>query len=67
MERQEQEEMTQEDTTTTCPRSAPPPLVHPDSAAAQLGLTPEEAEEVHNECICAQREIQEEIEEKDRA
>jgi hypothetical protein len=44
----------------------PPPLVHPDSAAAQLGLTPEEAKEVHEECIRAQEEIQEEMEEEDQ-
>src|ERR1700691_5035660 len=49
------------------PRSIPPPFIHPKSATAQLGLTPEEAEEVHNECIRAQDEIQKEIEEEDRA
>jgi hypothetical protein len=40
--------------------------MHPESAAAQLGLTPEEAEEVHEECICAQEEIQEEMDREDR-
>ena len=33
----------------------------------QLGLTPEEAEEVHKECLCAQEETQKEIEEEDRS
>ena len=31
-----------------------------------LGLTPEETEEVHEECLCAQAEIGQEIEEEDR-
>jgi hypothetical protein len=66
-ERQEQREATQERTTAIArPLSAPPPPVHPELATAQLGLTPEEAVEVHKECIRAQEEIQEEIEEKDR-
>jgi hypothetical protein len=66
-ERQEQHEATQERTTAIArPLSAPPPPVHPESATAQLGLTPEEAAEVHKECIRAQEEIQEEIEEEDR-
>jgi hypothetical protein len=65
-ERQERDETTQERTTTTThPRPAPPPFVHPDSAA-QLGLTLEEATEVHEERIRAQEEIQGEIEEEDR-
>jgi hypothetical protein len=42
------------------PQSTPPPLVHPESATTQLGLTTEEATEVHNECLHAQEEIQEE-------
>jgi hypothetical protein len=54
-------------TTVMRPRSTPPPHVHPQSATAQLGLTPEEAEEVHNECIRAQEEIRKETEEEDRA
>jgi len=53
--------------TTTRPRSASPPHVHPQSATAQLGLTPEEAEEVHYECIRAQDEIRREIEEEEQA
>jgi hypothetical protein len=48
------------------PRSAPPLVIHPESAAAQLGLTPEEAKEVHKECTHAQEEIQQEIEAEDR-
>jgi hypothetical protein len=36
-------------------------------ATTQLGLTPEEAREVHEECIRAQREIQEEMDGEDRA
>jgi hypothetical protein len=48
------------------PRSAPLPFVHLDSAAAQLGLTPEEAMEVHEVRIRAQEAIQREIEEEDR-
>jgi hypothetical protein len=48
------------------PQSAPPPVVHPESAAAQLGLTLEEAEEIHKECLHAQEEIQEEMEAEDR-
>jgi hypothetical protein len=39
--------------------------VHPESATAQLGLTPEEAVEIHKESIRAQEEIQEEIKEED--
>jgi hypothetical protein len=65
-ERQEQDKTTQEDTTTARPQFAPPPPVHPESAAAQLGLTPEEAQAVHEECIRAQEEIQREIEEEDQ-
>ena len=38
----------------------------PKSAATQLGLTPEEAAEAHEECLCAQQEIRKEIEEEDR-
>src|ERR1700691_4165673 len=53
--------------TVTRPPSASPPHVHPQSATAQLGLTPEEAEEVHDECIRAQDEIQREIEEEEQA
>src|SRR6202167_6237652 len=53
--------------TTTRPQSASPPHVHPQSATAQLGLIPEEAEEVHNKCIRAQDKIRKEIEEEDRA
>src|ERR1700689_742605 len=47
--------------TTTHPQSAPPPHVHPQLATAQLGLTPEEANEVHKEGIHAQEELQEEM------
>jgi len=32
----------------------------------QLGLIPEEAKEVYKECLCAQKEIQEEIKEEDQ-
>ena len=42
-------------------RFAPPPIVHPELATAQLGLTPEEAKEIHKECMRAQEEIQREI------
>jgi hypothetical protein len=52
-------------TTTACPRSAPPPPVHPESVTAQLGLTPEEAQAIHKEGVRAQEEIQ--TEEEDRA
>jgi hypothetical protein len=48
-------------------QSAPPPFIHPESATTQLRLTPEEAREVHEECIHAQREIQEEMDREDRA
>jgi hypothetical protein len=48
---------------TTRAESPHPPLIHPNSAAAQLGLTPTEAAEVDQECIRAQQEIQKEIEE----
>jgi hypothetical protein len=59
--------MTQEQTTTTAhPQFAPPPFIHLDSAAAQLGLTLEEAMEAHEECIRTQEEIQREIKEEDR-
>jgi hypothetical protein len=47
-------------------RSAPPPLLHPESATARLGLTPEETREVHEECLRVQREIQEEMDKEDR-
>lgn len=50
-----------------CPRSVPPPLVHPNLAVAQLGLTPEEATKVHKECLHTQEEIQWEIGAEDRA
>jgi hypothetical protein len=42
-----------------------PPSIHPGLTTTQLRLTPEEAKEVHDKCICAQREIQKEIEEED--
>jgi hypothetical protein len=38
----------------------------PQTATEQLGLTPEEAREVHEECIRAQREIQEEMAKEDQ-
>jgi hypothetical protein len=66
VEWQERNKTTQEGTTVTRPRSTPPLPVHPESATAQLGLTPEEAQAVHEECIRAQEEIQREIEEEDR-
>jgi hypothetical protein len=59
-------ETTQTHTTITCPRSTPPPLIHPESATAQLRLTPEEAKEVHKECIHAQGELQREMQWEDR-
>jgi hypothetical protein len=64
---QEREHETRQTHTTTRPRSASPPHVHPQSATAQLGLTPEEAKEVHYECIRAQDEIRREIEEEEQA
>src|SRR6202050_386474 len=64
---QEREQETRKTHTTIRPRYTSPPHVHLQSATAQLGLTPEEAEEVHNECIRAQDEIRKEIEEEDRA
>jgi hypothetical protein len=36
------------------------------SHATQLGLTPEEAKEVHQRCLCAQEEIQREMQQKDQ-
>ena len=51
--------------TTTHPQSTPPPFVHPKSATAQLGLTTEEANKVHEECIRAQEELQEEMQRED--
>jgi hypothetical protein len=53
-------------TTIAHPQSASPPLIHPESATALLGLTPKEAAEVHLRCIRAQQEIQKEIEEEER-
>jgi hypothetical protein len=47
--------------TTTCSCSAPPPPLNPGSTTAQPRLTREEAKETHQECICTQRESQEEM------
>src|ERR1700683_1378957 len=64
-EQREQETRRVHTPTTTRPRSASPPHVHPQSATAQLGLTQEEANEVHEECIRAQEELQEEMQRED--
>jgi hypothetical protein len=66
VEQQEWDETTQEDTTIEHPQSAPPPPAHLIPATQQLGLTPEEAQEVHNKCVRTQKEIQREFEEEDQ-
>jgi hypothetical protein len=55
-ERQEQQEheTRQRTPTTTRSRSAPSPPLHPGSTTAQLGLTTEQANEVHERCTHAQ-------------
>jgi hypothetical protein len=60
-EPQERDKTTQENTTTASPRFAPPPPVHPESATAQLELTPEEAQAIHEECLRAQEELHREM------
>ena len=57
--------MTQEDNTTERPQFAPPPPIHLILVTQQLGLTPEEAQEANDKCVCAQKEIQREFEEED--
>ena len=49
-----------------CLQCTHPPLIHPESVTAQLGLTTEEAEEVHRECICTQENLQVEMDWGDR-
>jgi hypothetical protein len=51
--------------TTTRTRSAPPPPSHPGSTTAQLGLTTERANEVHEGCTRAQ-ETQREGQQEER-